>query len=245
MKKFFALTAAAALLATAGMATAQITTIYSNDFESYADNAALTADVDENTLTGLDTAQANSGSQSVANPHADATGTRLSDSFAPIQATGSSDAITVEYYMYDSAGQGAGATGSATLNGRAGLSFAAYDGGAWDSGNLENYIVLGMYHGATDGPTKYAYRVVNGGVGWAAGSVDRAVGWHKFTTVIDSGATFYVDDVEAATDTYDAPATGWNCFRLGSPAGQTYVDTWYDDVLITQAAAAVDDWHLY
>lgn len=230
---------------TLAMATSFAVVVFEDDFESYADNTALTSAYDANTITGLISSPSTPtlDLKSVANPHADAAGTLLAQSWTAVNST--DNTVTVTYWAYDSAGDGPGATGSASLNGRAGLSLAGFDGGAWGSGALENYIFLGMYHSAPASPLFYAYRVVSGSTnagagGWAATSIGRTVGWHKFTIELNNGtAAFYVDDVLAATDTYSEPPAGWSSFRLGSPAGQTFVDTWYDNVEITAVKSTV------
>ena len=204
--------------------------VFQDDFESYADNAALTAAYDTNTITGLISSVTYSRDvQSVSNPHSDITGSVLTNHFTGVK-TGQYT-LTVSYWAYDSAGQGPGATGSSVYNGRAGLSLGGYSGGAWGTGSLENYVFFGMYHGVST--EYYGARIVSGGGGWQTTTAPRSVGWHKFTMVLNKGIIrCYIDDgaTPVLTDTFTEPASGWNCFRLGSPAGQTYVDTAYDDV---------------
>lgn len=219
----------------APLANADVT--FQDDFESYADNAALTAAYDANTITGLvSSATYSRDLQSVANPHADVSGAVLNGHFPAINSN--RNIITISYWMYDSAGQGPGATGSASLNGRAGLRFGSYANGVWGSGTLGNYVFMGAYHGVAGGPLYYATRVVTGGSGWQATTAPRSVGWQKFTIVLHKGvAKFYHNDgtTPVFTDTYAEPAAGWNCFSFGSPAGTTYVNAWYDDLKIEQA----------
>lgn len=211
--------------------TNQTRVIFNDDFESYADNNALTAAYDTNTITGLYTSTGifTRDNQSVFNPDSDASTARLSNSFPAINSH--NETIVVTYWLYDSSGTGPGSTGSPTLNGRGGLSLGAYSGGAWASGTLENYIYIGAQHSTS--PEYYCARVVNGGSGWQATSAIRSVGWQKFTMILQSGVVrFYHNDNLVLTDTYTEPASGWNCFKLGATTGPTRMDVYYDDLEI-------------
>jgi len=208
------------------------TVVFSDDFESYADNNALTAAYDTNDISGLHVMSGTCcarDNQSVFNPNEDVGGF-LSNSFPAIRST--TDTIVVTYWLYDSSGTGPGSTGSDTLNGRAGLMFGAYSGGAWGSGSLEGYVFMGPYHQLT--PEFYVTRAYPG-VGWQATSVTRTVGWQKFTMRLHQGVVrFYHDDVLVMTDNYTEPTSGWNCFKLGSTttiAGNR-MNAYYDDIEI-------------
>ena len=241
--KRFALVLATAVVA--GSAFAATTLPYSDDFESYATNAELVTaagdhQYDVNTITGLSTGQANSGTQSVYNPHADATGARLSISWPGVNATSVTQSVIVQWSQYDVNGAGPGATGSATLNGRTGMSFGSYTGGAWAAGALNTYLYFGPDHATS--PSFYSTRVVNGvGSGWAITTVPRTVGWQTFKMEI---GTYYNDRLvrffhngNFVVQRDAAPyAEGWNCFRLGSTAGQGYMNTYFDDVSVATVA---------
>ena len=232
MNKFLSLLVLGLIFTLCASVTFASEVVFQDDFESYADNAALTAAYDENTITGLISSVTYSrDAQSASNPHVDPTGARLTNHFTGVNTD--LYTLTVSYWAYDSAGQGLGATGLDWANGRAGMSFAGYSGGAWNTGALQNYVFFGMYHGSPNGNLYYGARVVNGGSGWGTSTAARSVGWHKFTMVLNKGVMrCYIDGgtTPVYTDTYAEPAAGWNCFRLGSPAGQTYVNTAYDDI---------------
>lgn len=222
---------------TASMATAQ-TIVFQDNFDSYASNAALTAAYDANTLNpGLydgPTTEPIRGVKSVADHHN--TANVLNNHFPAVNTK--NDTLWVTYWFYDPAGSGPGATGSASLNGRAGLSLGAYAGGVWGSGALENYVFIGAYHGTST--SHYATRVVSGGTAWAATTAPRSVGWQKFTMELRNGKiNFYHNDVLVGTSPYTEPASGWNCFRLGSPAGATYLNAHYDDIEVKYAKSTV------
>lgn len=227
-----------ALMVWTASALAAPIVVFQDNFDSYADNAALTAAYDANTLNpGLydgPTTEPIRGVKSVADHHSAAN--VLNNHFPAVNTK--EDTLWVTYWFYDPAGSGPGATGSASLNGRAGLCLGAYPGGVWGSGGLENYVFIGAYHATST--THYATRVVNGGTAWAATTAPRSVGWQKFTMELRNGkVNFYHNDVLVGTSPYTEPASGWNCFRLGSPAGATYLNAHYDDIEVKYAKSTV------
>jgi hypothetical protein len=217
-------------------AQAKFTTVFSDDFESYPNNAALTAAPPTyvaNTMTGLNVApagQVHSGTQSIADLTCTVAG-NITGGIGASYHSNTGDAVILTFWLYDVTGAAPGCNGSATLNGRAGVCFGGYSGGAWASGTLENYVYLGAYH--ANSTTNYVCRVVYGGSSYQVTSIPRTVGWHEFKIELYNGtAKFYVDNVLGFTDTYTEPAGGWNSVKYGSIAGGPYMDSYLDDVMV-------------
>lgn len=225
-------------LATAALLTAAVapaTTILSEDFESYADTAALggTWDLGDGTL---DTAAGNPG-QSLDHPGSGASfsgANTNSFSFAEI-APAASDVLTFSADIYDD-------TVSANKRVSAGIREAA---GA-------NIIEMGMYNS----PSHYAYRVILFGSGdpsWVAfdNLVDDAgdpiqntpvEGWHTYTAEItESMITFSLDlngdgNINATADVPISPVDlGFDIVRLGGPSdlSSTAGGAKFDNVSVT------------
>lgn len=221
MKKFVFTMIALALMVSA---QAQYTTIFSEDFESYANNAALTAAWGTNTITGLSTDQAVSGTQSAADLTCTVLGALTKTSgITPVDTAVTP--VTVTFWMYDSSGAGLGCTGSATLNGRSSLSFGRAAG---------DYISIGSYH--ANSTTHYVSRVVSGTPGgYIVTTAPRTVGWQKFKMVLDNGTVniYHNDGPTPILTTQYTNKDNWGAFvRFGSLAGGPYVNAYYDDLLI-------------
>lgn len=220
-------------------AMAQVTVLFQDDFESYANNAALTAAYQENTMTlggsGLYTGpnQFTRGNQSVF-IHSTETG-RLSNYWAPAVST-ATNKLTFSYWVYDVSGGGVG-----DLFGRSGITLASYTGGMWNTGTLDNLIAYCPMHTPVGGAgLVFNTRTLYGSQGadpYKKTLAARGVGWHKLTMVLFQGVVkfYYGDNLQdpVGQDTYTEPATGWNSFRLGSIAGAAYTDFYYDDILVT------------
>lgn len=233
MKKvLFALLGAGVLT---GAASAQ-TTIFEDDFESYADTSAFDTSAEWTAgTTTISTAEALSGTQSLE----DSGGTAATGGHAAV-ATGdvsSTNPLVVSFALFDDA---------VANPQRKGLSYGGYDGGAFGSGGLENFVALGVY--TSTSATNYCHRVVFGGSGWLEGSVARSAGWREMVVTFDgTNVTFDVDSVEAGTDTYNAPPSGYNSYRLGSFVGAADGQLYYDDFSVVSGSGSADvqNWNLY
>lgn len=197
--------------------SASATTIVSEDFESYADTAALGGvwSLGDGTL---DTVVGNGGN-SMAHPGTGGSFTGAntnSISFAPVMPA-AGEVLVYSADIYDDAS-------SANKRVTAGLRTAA---GA-------NLIEMGMYNG----PTHYAVRTIlfaSGGSNWVA--FDNIVddlgqpisnapveGWHTFTVEItDSQATFMLDlngdgNINATRVEAITASAGYDIIRLGGPS---------------------------
>ena len=117
-----------------------------------------------------------------------------------------------------------------------------YTGAGYGDGSLAQMYAVGIYNSVTgagevyDG-TKYQARVTNGtGSGWfnlnAAGAPSRSEGWHKFTIEIKSSTVnFYVDDILGRSLGRGTVTTGFDSFVIGS-ALTSGKPAWTDDVAV-------------
>lgn len=211
MKVFKAFGLLSAIVCACGLlvSSASATTIFSDDFESYADTAAMQAVWGAAGLGTLDAAFGNPG-QSMAHPAG-------SDNIVTVpvqQATASAPLI----YTADIYDDGTAANKRLT----AGLRFSG----------VANLLEMGMYNS----PNHYAVRAVLPGPSWVAfdnitddgGSSianEPVVGWHTFQVVLDgTNATFTLDlgSTGIINSTAILPAA-WNAngvdsIRLGGPS---------------------------
>ena len=201
--------------------TAQATTIFSDDFESYADTAAMNAVWNNGGSATLDTGLGNPGN-SMSHPGTSGSFSgenTNSISFGPIVPVGS-EVLSYSADIYDD-----GTSGNKRVT--AGLRAAA----------AANLVEMGMYND----PTHYSYRTIlfgspNGGGNWAAFAdivddsgvaIDNAPveGWHRYNVEITgSSATFTLDlnsdgNINAtAVVPVDINPAGFDIIRLGGPS---------------------------
>lgn len=226
MKKIAAL---ALLLAFAPAAMA--TVVFSDDFESYADTAALNAvwvkGVGTDADTFLDVDPVDALNQGVRNTNVAA---RRDYNITPTIAT-AGNLLVWSFDFYDFAGNTTGPRQYGQL-----LSRPA--GG----GSLNELIAMGQYNSATNhNNNKYQARVAfsPSAVNWFNLTTDRSVGWHEFKAVIGpSTVDFYVDGV---LDTAGVTHSGaeWYQTRIGSGLGATanaMYDNWNLETIVPEPA---------
>jgi len=197
--------AAAALL----VGSAQAAIIVSDNFESYADSAALLAAWPANAATTLDTALGNPGQSAL---HLGGAVNRKT--FAAINPTDATP-LSLSVDIYDSGTSSNKRISTGLRNG------------------ANNLIELGMYNG----PTHFAFRLVlfaSGNPNWVAfdtlgqsGIANAPVqGWHRYTATIGDTQTVFSLDLNADGSieaTHVVPAVpgaiGINELRFGGPSG--------------------------
>jgi hypothetical protein len=189
--------------------------IIDDDFESYADTAALDAFWPVTTGTNADTFLSvdplDPLNQCVAYTTVAA---RRSQSFTPFTAP----LIVWGYDFYDT-------VGTAAMPRQYGQLLA-------DNGGLSELIAMGQYNAAPSVPDFYQARVAFSGVGWFNLTTPRSVGWHRFEAHIGpTTVDFYVDGL---LDTAAVPHNGgmWYEARIGSGLSSTGT-AFYDNYLLT------------
>ena len=204
-------------------------TIFTDDFESYADTAALNTvwpiGTGDATMTFLDAGPAGSGNTSKTVHTTNRLG-RRDRTIAPFTPT-ASEPLVVSYDLYD-----AGAGGN------------EYVQVLTNPAALTQLISIGKSNlGTTNGannPNKYQGRVAfppagSGGVNWINLNTDRSIGWHSFTAeIFPTTVNFYVDGV---LDTANLPrAAAGDAFamvRIGSGLSTLAEVGYYDNFSVT------------
>lgn len=189
--------------------SASATTIFSDDFESYADTAAMQAVWGATGAGSLDTGIGNPG-QSMAHP-----GGTDNIVTVPVQQASATNPLIYTADIYDDGT-------SANKRFTAGLRFSG----------VANLLEMGMYNS----PNHYAVRAVLPGPSWVAFSnitddggtpIDNepVEGWHRFQVVLDgSEATFTLDLGSTGTiNATEVLSAAWNAngvdsIRLGGPS---------------------------
>ncbi len=208
-----------AILAVAASTSVAAAGFIDDDFESYADTAALNAawpvTSGTDTDTFLDVDPLDPANQVVNDTTATS---RRSQAFGPY--TG---ALVWSFDFYDTVGSSANPRNYGQL-----LSQAS-------GGGLNELLAMGMYNAA--GPvhdaTKYQARVAFGGPNWFNLTTDRSVGWHNFKAVIGlSTIDFYVDGVlDTAGVSHDG--VEWYEARIGSGLSSAGGAALYDNYVVT------------
>ncbi len=135
-----------------------------------------------------------------------------------------------------------------TVGTRMGITLAGYSGGTWGSGNLQQFLAIGIYDQTEGSKDQYCGRVVfPNSIGWFPLSAFRVEGWQKMEIVFSDGiAKFSVNDTAIQIQNYDKPQNGFGCFRLGAFAGTTNPQIFFDDLSIVKTTVtSVDQWQLY
>jgi len=220
--------------------SAQAQTVrFTEDFESYLDTAEMVA---LNPLwdtcgpaISISTAQAHGGVQSLLVPN---TRDLATAHWTPVTAS-VANPVVVSWSMYDTMDHG-------TYARNGGLSVGGYADGVWGTGALQNYVYVGPYH--ANGYATHNYRSVYG-CGWQSGTVARTVGWHEIVMTLDgtemTGTVDATETTVAGSKLATEPASGWSCFRAGSPATDSWQTAYYDDITVKGDTLAVDEWTLY
>ena len=205
----------------ASLTIQSVQTILSDNFDSYATQAAFqTAWPAAGTTLTLSTTRYYSSPKSVYS----ASGSTAYQNKRTFTETYGTDAspLTLQFRMYD----GGGSTGYQWVELR-----------DYSPVTSKQLIEFGYYSGSST--TYYAARVTfSPGNNWAATSVARSTGWHLFKIVFKSTTCdFYVDGVLASANRAYAASEGAVSFeeiRVGSNYGSTSVAAYYDDVLLTK-----------
>jgi MYXO-CTERM domain-containing protein len=227
------------LLTWASMAWGGI--IFSDDFDSYADQAAYEATWLVDPLYSsapLSTEQAHSGLQSIKTPNA-ANNQNFNYRNLGINFWPSDDEpLIATFWLYDQL--------AAT---RQFNSIRDYTGAGYKDGDLDQIYATGIYNtvsapGEVHDATKYHARVAFGsGAGWfnlnAPGCPNRSTGWHKFTIEVNSTvANFYVDDILGRSWSRGT-ITAFDSVGLGSLLSSASTAVWTDDFTVTPEPAAL------
>lgn len=219
-KNFFALSLAVVAMSLA--ASAQAVTLFSDDFESYADTTAMNAVWNNGGSATLDTAAGNPG-QSMRHPGTSGSfsGENTNSVNVGPVAPVAGQVLTYTVDIFDDGT-------SSNKRTSAGLRHAS---------PAENLIEMGMYNGGSH----YAYRTIlfgspNGGTNWqgftsmvddSGASIQNAPveGWHRFSVdITDTTANFSLDlnsdgNINAtASVPITITANGFDIIRLGGPS---------------------------
>jgi hypothetical protein len=230
-------TSAVLCIATVFLAAGRLTaaTIFIDNFESYADTAALDAvwpvGAGNNTMTFLDTGPAGSTNTSKVVHSTNRLG-RRDRSFTPTVPTATMP-LVVTYDLYDTT---AAADAANEYN-----QVLAFNGATLTQLISMGKSTLATSNGANN-PAKYQARVAfpavaGGGVNWINLNANRLIGWHTFTAeIFDTTVNFYVDGV---LDTANVPRSGgvgdpFNVARIGSGLSIRAEEGFYDNFSVVQ-----------
>ena len=225
---------------------ASATTIFHDDFESYASQAAFETAwprIGATDATVWTTDQAHSPTHSIkALTTVNLVGGNYHNFGASVGPT-DDQPVTAEWWMYYVAG------GTRHYN-----EMRSYSGGVYNSGTLNQLVAIGWNNG-TDVKvdpngvaepfqgTKFQARVTAGGY-FAAGSwfnlnepncPNRSAGWHKFDAVMTAHTLkIYVDDVLGRSLTGTGSNSAYDDVVLGSRYTSGGIASYSDDFLVTQ-----------
>lgn len=220
------------LLAVASCAAASVSTysrsavVFSDDFESYADSAAMQS-VWTGTTGTLSTTGGYAGSQAMEHPGGTSNIYNMADDLIPDE----SQNVVLKGKIYD---DGAG-------NKRISIGFRSL--------STFPLFEMGMYNG----PTNYAYRVTlfpGANPSWIGIPTDPnppVIGWNEFTATfslesvlvtIDYGSDGTIDATSETLLSGDAYTTGLGSLRLGGPSGVSSAGggAFFDDISVETVA---------
>ncbi len=233
MKNLIAITAGV-LVAVGYSASAQI---WSDDFESYANTAALSPTYTQDYPTYpalLDTTKGYNSAQSI---HFGATSANSQAKMhfnLPGGPVGGSDAVPLKIeFMID--------TDVNVWNTRQYIELRSYSGGAYNTGTLNQLFALGFTSSSVD-TTLINRRIVNGpNAGWGnltstygtrATVADPLNDWTKLSMVIKSSTIeFYVDD-NLDTTLSITPGLLYDSIVIGSGLSSAGADVWIDNLVV-------------
>ncbi len=203
--------------------------IFSDDFESYADTAALNAvwpkGVGTDAITFLSTGPAGSTNTSKTVQHDNRNG-RRDRSFAAAIPT-AAEPVVVQFDLYDN-------------NAEVGVGDNAYNQLlAFTGTSLTQLVAMGKSNlTATDDPTKYQARIAFNSTNWITLNATRTVGWHTFRAEIFAGEVdFYVDGVPDLQNVAFASSTlgdGFSSARIGTGLSSRAELSHYDNYSVSQ-----------
>lgn len=209
-------------------ATANAAVIFSDDFESYADTAALNSvwvkGAGTDTDTFLDAGPAGSTNVSKTVHHENRIG-RRDRNFAPALPTADAP-VVVQFDFYDN-------------NAELGDGDNAYNQLLAFSGtSLTQLVAMGKSTLTTiDDPTKYQARVAFNSGNWLTLNATRTVGWHTFRAeIFDGEVDFYVDGLPDVQNVAFTPGTlgdGFSQARIGTGLSSRAEVSYYDNYSVT------------
>ena len=221
-KLFVAVTAVFVVSASSAFAQGYWGNQWVENFDSYADQAALNAVWTPGTvgMTLTTTNQSTSGANSIYQ----GTGAQQSRLYLGLEIPAAE--LDFSFSFYD---------GGAALGRTFGMMYARTGAGDW-AGGLEQIVAIGKNNGIAT--TSYSARVpFGGGPNWfnLDGAPARSVGWHTARIVGDFGGggaqySFYIDNILGGTaTTTTTPTFDW--IVLGSGLSSSTV-MWYDNVVV-------------
>jgi hypothetical protein len=233
MKLFTTLVVVLLVLAS-GLSSAQAAVIFCDDFEGYADQAAMNAVWVPSVGPGasLSTDQSVSPTHSAFIP-GNTTAYRSTRGFGNVGPATDANPLVWSFQYYDA---------------NAGVAIARNYMQLWDnSAGLEQLVSLGVYNAVpgesvANHHTYYAARVAfqTGAPGWILlkdpGVATRSIGWHELKAVFGTSTVdFYVDGtLGASAKIYSdgSPAITFDTMQLGSGLSSAGGAAYYDDVCL-------------
>lgn len=243
----------AALAAGAGATIASAAPIFSENFESYANQAAVEAVWPKTAPAGagleLSTGDSHSAPQSMYSAGALARRNYRNFGLEALPAAG--ETLYAEFWMTIPAGGTTNMRQYCELRGYAG---AGFDPGLAGGGTLQDLIAVGVTNVTAGGANVFQARLAFGGSafsstadasGWfnlnLPGTATRTTGWHKLAIeIIGSGdasklVNFYVDGVLGGFATDTSGSNTYDSFILGSGLTSNTAsprDSYFDDVSV-------------
>lgn len=201
--------------------------IWSDNFDSYADQAAMDAVYTQIYPTApalLDQAKGYSDLQSVhfGQPTANSQ-VRMYKNLG-LEAVGTDEMPVKIEFQVD--------IDTIAWNTRQYIEIRGYAGAGYDDGGLEELIAMGFTSSSID-TTKYAGRVLLGPeAGWFGYAAAKSTEWTKMTALIKTNTIeFYINDVLDTTK-QRAPGYTFDCIVIGSGLSSAGADVWFDDLVV-------------
>lgn len=218
-----------AVLAFAGVASADLMTIWQDNFDGYANQAAFNAvytQINATNVVTLDQAKGFSDGQSITQPTATSgNGWRAwknlggefdgSDEF-PLKVEFMIDMdITNDFFT------------------RNWIELRAYSGAGYLDGTLEQLLALGCASSGVPDTTKYAGRVTFGPqTGWFSMNTAKSADWTKLAIVVKTSTVeFWVND-QLDSVKNDTAGRTYDSIVIGS-SFSSRVQVWYDDLKVS------------
>ncbi len=112
------------------------------------------------------------------------------------------------------------------------IEIRGYAGAGYADGGLEELIAMGFTSSGID-TTKYNGRVLLGPeAGWFSHAADRVTDWAKMTALIKTNTIeFYIND-QLDTTKLRAPGYTFDCIVIGSGLSSAGADVWFDDLVV-------------
>lgn len=219
--KRYAVLASALLAFAAGSAGAQ--NIWTDNFDSYADQAAFNS-VWATSATAM-TLDTDGTPTPVSSPNTIAQGTAAQQSRRAFTSVAPTD-IDFSFSFYDEMGTG-------SLARTYGMIYARGGAGGWGDA-LQQLVAVGKYNSVSS--PKYFARVAFSSSNWfvLAAGPDRSVGWHTARVLGNAGTSsfdFYIDNILSGSAPIGVPTATFNWVVMGSGLSSTHGMN-FDDVSI-------------